>query len=384
MPASSAHPSSHCSTWRRPLRSRHAAALVAMAFAVAGCGTTVDGVGTTTAAGAPQGGLSVPGAASSGAAAAGTGGSAAAGAGAFAGTTGSAGSVPAGSAAGAVGDSSAGAAGGAIGARGAALPTSGRGYDAGHVYLGFPTNNDVNKAAGLGTNDFGDQEAQIKAVVGDVNKHGGLLGRTVVPVFHDIKTSDLEVDPQTQAQATCTAFTQDRTVLAVINIVANIDLPTFFACLAKHDTPEFSAGFVPVDDTLLRQYSPYLYKLTAAAFDGLTPLWISRLLALGYFRGWNTTTGKTSPAEAKIGLLYPDAQPQIRIFAGIKSELASHGLKVTKEYRYDVSSLNAESSAMANAVLAFRNAGVTHILSSESDVFLFMEAADSQHYRPRY
>lgn len=31
---------------------------------------------------------------------------------------------------------------------------------------------------------------------------------------------------------------------------------------------------------------------------------------------------------------------------------------------------------MSNAVLQFRNAGVTHVLSSESDVLLFMTAAD--------
>ncbi len=39
---------------------------------------------------------------------------------------------------------------------------------------------------------------------------------------------------------------------------------------------------------------------------------------------------------------------------------------------------------MASAVLAFNGAGVTHVLSSEADVLLFMTAAENQHYRPRY
>ena len=272
------------------------------------------------------------------------------------------------------------------GSTGVEIPSSGRGYDTEHVYLGFPTNTDVSKAApaGVGATNFGDQEAQIKAVVADVNKSGGLLGRTVVPVFHDIRTADLETDPQTSAQQTCVAFTEDHTVLAVVNIVAAIDLPTFFACLAKHDTPLVSAGFVPVDNALFSTYAPYLYKTTAATFDVLGPVWIDRLSALGYFKGWNPATGSPAATQTKVGLLYPDLEPQKRIFARIKSLLRARGIAIAKEVAYDASSLERESASMSNAVLQFRNAGVTHVLSSESDVLLFMTAADGQHYRPRY
>jgi hypothetical protein len=271
-------------------------------------------------------------------------------------------------------------------ATGGALPTSGRGYDAQHVYIGFPTNTDVSKAApaGLGASNFGDQEAQIKAVVADVNKHGGLLGRTVVPLFHDMSTANLQADPQNQAQSTCAAFTEDNTVVAVVNIVAAIDLDTFYLCLAKHDTPLVSAGFVPVDDVLSSTYAPYLYKTTAASFTALVPMWVDRLRALGYFTGWNAARGSGASTAAEVGLLYPDRQPQTRIFAALKSQLEAKGIDVAADFRYDASSLDSESADMSNAVLQFRNAGVTHVLSSESDVLLFMEAADGQHYRPRY
>ena len=339
-----------------------------------GCGSTVSGHGAEApGADGSGGGLSVPGTTSS----------------AAPGVAGQPGSQDGPSAGGSqVNQPTAlGGAPPAVGARSGTttIAATGRGYDAQHVYLGFPTNNDVNTAApsGIGATNFGDQPSIIKAVVADINRHGGILGRTVVPLMHDIATADLETDAASQAQNTCSAFTQDAHVVAVINIVAAIDLPTFYACLAKHDTPLMSAGFIPADDTMFRGYAPYLYKLAAASFSRLTPVWLARLTAMGYFHSWDTTAGGPGTAQTKVGLLFPAQQPQQRIFADIGRRLAAAGYPVTT-YQYDASNLNNESASMSNAVLQMRNAGVTHILSSESDVLLFMTAADSQHYRPRY
>jgi hypothetical protein len=348
---------------------------------LAGCGTTVSGTGPGNASVGGDVGLAAPPVASPSSGAVGGG---------VGGTT-SGGSLAGGSpptlAAGGAGSSGSVGSAGAPGTQGSgALPATGHGYDAQHVYLGFPTNTDVSKAApaGLGASAFGDQEGQIKAVVADANRHGGLFGRTIVPVFHDMKTADLQANPENQAQATCVALTEDHTVVAVINIVAAIDLPTFYACLAKHGTPIISAGFIPVDDQLFATYAPYLYKTTSASFTALSPVWIDRLIAMGYFHGWNTAAGASASTPAKVGLLYPNRQPQQRIFAALKSRLAAKGIQVVKDFQYDASSLDRESADMSNAVLQFRDAGVTHVLSSEADVLLFMTAADGQHYRPRY
>jgi ABC-type branched-subunit amino acid transport system substrate-binding protein len=356
-------------------RLRPAIALVAVL--AAGCGTTVSS--GTTAAGSTNGNTSGLSATGSGANGSGPGAAAGGGTGAAL----SNGSNPnSGPAAGAGAEGS-----GSLISPGApgTLPAAGRGYDAHHLFLGFPTNNDVNTAApsGVGATNFGDQPTIIKTVVDDINRHGGVLGRTVVPVFHDIATASLETDATAAAQATCTAFTQDSHVVAVVNIVAAIDLPAFYSCLAKADTPLISAGFIPADDKFFNTYAPYLYKLTAASFTRLTPVWLTQLASMGYFHGWDTTNGAASSAPTKVGLLYPAQQPQQRIFADIKQRLTHLGYPVF-DYQYDATSLNNESASMNNAVLQMRNNGVTHILSSESDVLLFMTAADSQHYRPRY
>ena len=346
-----------------------------------GCGSTVAGVGGTSNNPSGASGLAAP-AGSSPASGSGTAGGGVGGVAPGAGQPGGP-SAGSGASTGAVGGFATGA---GAGHASASVPMSGRGYDAHHLYLGFPTNNDVNRAApsGVGATNFGDQPSIIKAVVGDINRRGGILGRTVVPLFHDIATANLETDPTSQAQATCTAFTQDAHVVAVVNIVAGIDLPTFYRCLAQHDTPLISAGFVPADDGLFNGYAPYLYKLTAASFTQLTPVWLDRLTAMGYFHAWNTTAGGPGTSAVKVGLLYPAQQPQQRIFADIKRRLNAAGHTVAQDFQYDASNLNNESASMSSAVLQMRNAGVTHILSSESDVLLFMTAADSQHYRPRY
>ena len=267
------------------------------------------------------------------------------------------------------------------------VPRSGRGYDASHVYLGFPTNNDVNEAAGalgLGALDFGDQNAIIDAVVAEVNARGGLLGRTVVAVKHDLKTADLQTDAATSAEETCRALTEDHQVVAVVNVVAAIDVPAFYSCLGHHSTPVVSAGFTPVDDRYLADYAPYLYRLTAASFSHVTPLWLDRLRALRYFTGWDTVLGRAGSAPVKVGLLYPSVQPQQRIFADVHKRLVARGITVVPDVQYSTQSLNAEGAAMSNAVLSFNSAGVTHVLSSDSDVLLFMQAADKQQYHPRY
>jgi hypothetical protein len=268
-----------------------------------------------------------------------------------------------------------------------ALPSKGRGYDEKRVYLGFPTNNDVNQAAGalgLGALDFGDQDAIIDAVVTDLNARGGLLGRTVVAVKHDLKTADLQTDPATMAEQTCSALTEDRPVVAVVNVVAAIDVKGFYGCLAKHRTPVMSAGFTVVDDPFLTEFAPHLTKLTASSFTHLTPVWLDRLVALRYFTGWDTVRGGSVTAPVKVGLLYPAQQPQQRIFADVHRRLVARGLTVVPDIQYTTASLDAEGAAMSNAVLSFNSQRVTHVLSSDSDVLLFMQAADKQQYRPRY
>src|SRR6266851_7166156 len=144
--------------------------------------------------------------------------------------------------------------GGAKGSPGSSA-ISGMGFDAAHVYLGVPTENDLNTAAhslGLKGVDTGSVNADIAAIVNYVNTHGGILGRGLVALTYDNPTVNFETNGENQAQADCTYFTQDHQVAAVISTAATdlLNGPTFETCLARHQVPFFLGNNNLVDQQL--------------------------------------------------------------------------------------------------------------------------------------
>jgi hypothetical protein len=268
-----------------------------------------------------------------------------------------------------------------------ALPVSGRGYDARNVYIGIPTQKDANSGAaalGLVGLDFGDQEGQARAVIAAVNKDGGVLGRRVVPVFHDIASADVQSDPQHAAQAACTALTEDRQVAGVVNLVAGIDVPTFYGCLKQHDTPVVSGGLLPTDTAFQRQFAPYFYSLFAPSYDDVMGVLLDRLKARDYFTGWDTTGGRAGAVPVRLGLIYAQQGPENRIGKRLKTELVRRGYTVAADWAYDSSTTASSTRDVAAAVLPFRSANVTHVVALDSLVVYFELAAQQQQYRPRY
>ena len=84
-------------------------------------------------------------------------------------------------------------------------------------------------AAGAANTNHGDYEKSYQAVIDDLNKHGGINGRKVVPVIAGI--DPLGTAP---AQETCLKFTEDDPVFAAVGFF-NADVPLCYA--EKHDTP---------------------------------------------------------------------------------------------------------------------------------------------------
>lgn len=153
----------------------------------------------------------------------------------------------------------------------AALPPSGRGYDAKNIYIGFPTQTDVDMAAknvGLGVLSYGDQVGQIRAVIDDVNRHGGVLGRTLSPVFHDIKTADASTFDR-QASGAASAVLRFRSN-NVTHVLSSDSFVAFFMLPAEDQ------GYRP-------RYGLNSYHVPAAALQALVP---PRQLAGSLGIGW--------------------------------------------------------------------------------------------------
>lgn len=267
----------------------------------------------------------------------------------------------------------------------AGIPAKGPGWDEKYVYVGVNTQKDVATVAqSVGANglDAGDQEGQANAVISYLNAHGGLFGRQVKAVFHDQSTVDAAANPDAVGNASCTYFTQDRRVIAVLNPVTLIDVDSFRSCLAKSKVPLFSASVAGVSQAAASRFAPYFYQSVATTWDALAPVLVKHLQAAGWFgSAWDTTNGRSLPGKATVGILTPDTPDGIRTGQLLDAALAAAGSRAAQTFRFSTKNNNAD---MSSAVLQFRGNGIDHVIGTESSLVAFQTQAQSQGYRPRY
>lgn len=265
--------------------------------------------------------------------------------------------------------------------------SSGRGFTKREIRIGYATQKDaetLGKQIGAGV-DFGDQEAIAKAIVKDINARGGVAGRKLELVFFDIKSAESTQDPNRVAQAACERWTKDTQVFAAISLATSINNDTLFSCMAKRQTPLVLNDVGMHDAARLAPYSGYVYAPSVPALERLVPTWLQRAKSQGYFKGgWDTVAGRSGTTPRKIGLLHTN-NPALGAdkFGSIAERaLAKQGLPVAAKYQHS-GNMSTVSGDMSQAVLRFQQAGVTHVVA-DSMVFFFMQAAESQNYRPRY
>ena len=216
------------------------------------------------------------------------------------------------------------------------------------------------------------------ALVKWINETGGLAGRKLVPVYH-------ETDPTggtwaTQAQAACATFTEDNQVLAVgTSVVGGSD--ALYGCLSSKGKPTIEQNLWLFDHTYYAGKAGLLYQPGRMSPDRWAKAYVDGLLEAGYFKG-----------NPKVGLVRFDAPVFQRVSDGVlKPRMHAKGLAFEEEIAISspesVAGFSSASSQISNAILRLRNSGVTHVMFLENAgilPFLFMPAAESQGYRPRY
>jgi len=267
------------------------------------------------------------------------------------------------------------------------VPSSGFGWDAKHVYVGVPTADDFNqvvKQAGANFNN-GDVHGDVDAIVADINRAGGILGRQVVVAYRDASTADYSSNPSVVAQSMCAYFTQDRPVVAVINGFPQLDAqPNFHTCLEQRAVTLLSLTNTVYNNQDYVHLGPHLFSAASLSTDLLIPPFVSALSRQGFFSGWDTTLGGPASTPAKVGLLLPDDASGHYVGGLLKAQLKASGQQVASEFYYPPSGSGSQSQA---EVLNFASAKVTHVLDLppvELEVALFQRQAEDQHYRPRY
>lgn len=262
------------------------------------------------------------------------------------------------------------------------------------ITVGLPYSvNSKAAAAALGVSGAGvgggDQRAQWKAIIDDINSHGGVLGRKVVPQYHAFDSTSTQSLDQ-QYQAACSDWTQDHHVFAVLE-GDSTQAQTLLQCLSKKGVVQVWESPTLSDTATFKRF-PHYIEVGTLGMDRVARAWPKQLLNLDYFSGWNTVTGTPAKVPAKVGILTFDNQVSVNAVDTILvPALKAMGLTpiVAKVLYPSAEADNGTSIAqIQNAVLKFKASGVTHVLPYDSQgagiLGFFAQGANSQKYYPRY
>jgi len=248
----------------------------------------------------------------------------------------------------------------------------------GDVKIGFHVIKPANYSqAGGKAGSTGDAKASVAAVVKWVNAHGGIAGRRVVSVVYETDATTAQYT--SEAQAMCTALTEDAHVLAAVSVASSIADPS--GCFAAHKTPFISQERWTYTPQQLKSLGNYLYLLRAPQADHWGSAYVDGLASQGFF----AHTGK-------LGVItYDTGEYSYLVDRVIAPRLAAHGVQIVDQAKAgafeNAGSLGAIGTVMGNAILRFRSEGITKVMFAEAGgvlPFMFMPEAEGQGYRPRY
>lgn len=274
---------------------------------------------------------------------------------------------------------------------GTAPGQSAPGVTADKIYVGmiWPKNQDqVNQAAGAGGISVGDTKADGNAIVDDLNKHGGIAGRKVVPVWQAVDSASAQTI-DSQLAAACDHFAHDERVFAAIGQ----GTASYRACLAHNGIVQLDQDLPGVSDAEFAKY-PTFVELGYPKLSRIAHITLDSLPAQNYFTPWDSANGKPAKVgRAKVGILtlddpgYNAVVDQILI-PGLKRLGYDPGPDVARiAVSENAADISNQATANQAAELKFSSDHVTHVVVFEAqggNSLLFMNQAESQHYRPRY
>ena len=222
-----------------------------------------------------------------------------------------------------------------------------------------------------------DFKKAAKVVVEYINAHGGVAGRKLEAVLHEVNVGNEETASgrDQESQSACADWTQDHHVFAFQNAFSGNSVPCAKATGTVVLSDPNAAGQPWLSESMFKQARSVWYGPDMMLAERHDKNLVNALWNQGFF-GRN----------AKVGVLIED-QPGSKagVAGGMIPALASHGIKPVAQVVYP----DIFQSPWQNEILAMQRAGVDHILLSTTagqsfpSLFL-MRAAENQHYRPKW
>lgn len=282
------------------------------------------------------------------------------------------------------GDGNAGAGAGESTDDPSATPEIGGGASAGPIVAAPPTisvgfiytTGRAAAAGALGASiTSGDELAQWKLLVAEVNATGGLAGRKIKPVYAGRGSTG---DAQSLDAAACATFTQDNHVEIAMSSFQTGN--TYVECMAKKHIPTVLSLEALYDTAFLKRY-PTQLEPSHFALDRQAIALGENLFSRGYFKA-------TTPATPAVNGILTFDTPEFRNAANaLKATLKSHGIAVKDTRLIPLDNASNTAAAAPAAQLAFASQGINRVMILDANglvSFLFMTTAATQAYRPRY
>jgi len=244
----------------------------------------------------------------------------------------------------------------------------------------------ANQAIGGNGITQGDEKADQQILIDDINAHGGVAGRKLVPVWHQVDA----VTTQTYAQiyqAMCADWTQDHHVFAAFGGPTD----TLRQCLHNAGVLHITDDLTSSDSATFARF-PYYTEISLMNLDRIAAEEVPALSAQGYFSGWDAALSQPGASPAKVGVLTYDSDTFVHAVKGVLLPAlagAGHPAADAAYVSYPQSQADAGniSAQVSSAILRFRQEGVDHVLVVDERALLtlfFLNQAESQHFFPRY
>ncbi len=246
-----------------------------------------------------------------------------------------------------------------------------QGITADTIKVGIPVLAGVEAVSGLlGAANLrpGNNRLEGEALIADVNRRGGIHGRRLVADYHEVDFSN-PAQVEAEVLAACNHFADDAKVFAILMVIN--PPPSFISCAAQRGVIVLDGSASAPDDEIINGSSPWFYAPSLASLSRVIDPLLDSVGGRGLIsRG------------AKVGIFALDKQPFVRTAQNVViPALERRGYVVAAFERV------ATTASIQNAVLRFRQAGVTHVVfvqESGIPVLLFMRQAEAQQLRPTY
>jgi hypothetical protein len=249
-------------------------------------------------------------------------------------------------------------------------PATGSPVEVGVAYL-----SNVGEAFGQSDPQAPDLKLQAQTMVSWVNKHGGIGGHPIRPVFATVDLTDTRPYDES-VSAICESWTHDHHVVAGL-FLANMNT-TLPVCLNKRGVMFLNMATYFFDDVDYAQI-PLMVNPGVMSGDVGARAYIEGLFAQRFLK-----------AGEKVGVLRFSNATYTRAYRNaMKPALTRGGITFIDEYSVNqpasTPDLANSAAAAQNAVLKMRADGVTTVLFLCSGCAgVFMQYADSQEWLPRY